>query len=134
MAPEVKPFPSVELALVQLLTSKFGRDVNGYRFSTRLPGNAGITQPTFRIKRISGAARNIRVDHPVVDVDCWYTDDYKSERAALEVQAALLSLRGTQFMNGVIQSVEVNNGPRWLPDPNTSLFRYSATYEVHLHG
>ena len=122
----VDTFPDVEVMLVGAMAPLFP----DYRFVTILPEN--IVKTTCRFKRISGAARDIRIDRPIVDADV-FTAGY-TDLAAREIQAALLSLRGRPLMNGVVQSVIVNVGPHWLPDPNPNLFRFNATYEIHIHS
>ena len=121
-------FPDVEVMLVSVMAPLFP----DYRFVTILPEN--IVRTTCRFKRIAGAARDIRIDRPIIDADVFDFDYGNSDLVAREVQAALLSLRGKPLMNGVVQSVTVNIGPHWLPDPNTKLFRSNATYEINVHS
>jgi len=128
------PFPDAELLLVAALTPVlqgiFGD--GGVRVVTILP--ATIKMPTVRIKRISGAQRNIIQDHPILDFDTFSSDYGLSSTVARQVTPSLLNLRGHQLMNGVIQDVTVVQGPRWLPDPDPNLFRFNASYEVKMHG
>lgn len=131
MASVIEPFPSAELMLLAYMGQQFANE--DWRFSTKLPET--ISVPTVRFKRISGAARNIRMDHPIVDLDVFSGDYGISDSVSREIQAAMLGLRGTQVLNlGVITSVTVINGPRWLPDPNEDLQRFNATYELHVHA
>jgi hypothetical protein len=125
--PIVDPFPSVEVMLVAMMAPLFP----DYRFVVTLPKD--VVKPTCRFTRTSGAARDIRVDRPIVDADVYASDKNVSDQVAREVQAALLSLRGAMTLNGVVQAVNVIVGPRWLPDPNPNLERSSASYEVRVH-
>ncbi len=122
-------FPDAEIELLGVLGPKF----SSYRFCTSLP--AQITQTTARIKRISGANRNIGWDRPIVDIDVFSpTGEADASTAGRAIQAALLSLAGTTTTNGVIQRVATINGPRWLPTDNQSIIRYGATYEVFIRA
>jgi hypothetical protein len=128
----ITPFPSAELMLIAQMGQVFSNEPT-WRFCSSLP--ATIAGPTIRFKRISGAARNIRIDHPVTDVDVFSSDYGISDSVARQIEVALLMTRGTQVLNlGVIQTVTVVNGPHWLPDPNKDLFRFNATYELHVHA
>src|SRR5712692_9587572 len=130
MSAIVTRFPSIEVALVTELTTEFG---SGYRFCSIFPENVGnlidAGKLVTRIKRISGAARDIAIDHPIIDVDTASGDYGTSDLAARDIQAALLSLRGKKLYIGVVQHVAVIAGPRWLVDPAPQFFRFSGSYE-----
>jgi hypothetical protein len=126
--PAVDVFPDAELALLAVLAPAFPSG----RVVTKTP--ATIAGTVIRVHRISGAARNIRVDRPIVDVDVFAADDATASSTARNAQSVLLSLAGTTVLNGVIQRVSVVNGPRWLPEDNPNLTRYGATYEVMIHA
>lgn len=121
-------FPDAEVSLLAVLVPAWP----SYRFVTSMPDP--VVSTTIRIHRISGAARNKFVDRPIIDIDVFATSDAIASQAAREVQSTLLSLAGTTVMNGVIQSVSVINGPRWLPEDNPNLVRYGATNEVLIHA
>lgn len=121
-------FPDIELLLVQWLQPRFP----AARFATILP--ADITQVTVHVTRISGANRTIRVDRPIVDIDVYALDHPSSAGVALTIEAVLKTARNVVTGNGVVQSVNTVNGPRWLPEANPALFRRSATYELHVHA
>jgi hypothetical protein len=132
----VDTMPSIEAALVAELTTQLGSQ---YRFMTILPQDildmvARDIRVT-RIKRISGAMPfgQFYEDRPVVDVDTFFSDYATADLASRNIQAALQNLRGKQLMIGVVQTTRVIVGPRWLPDPNASLFRFSASYQFHFH-
>lgn len=125
----VTAFPDVEVALMFALVPLEPE----IRFVTVMP--AQITLITARIKRISGANRDIWIDRPVVDIDVWgfSSAPQDASQAARDIQADLLSLRGIQVQTGVIQHVITSVGPRPLPEVNTDLVRYNAAYEVMIH-
>lgn len=127
-------FPDAELMLVAGLTSLMQGILgdNGVRVVTILP--AEITVPTVRVKRISGASRNITLDRPILDFDTFWSNYGQASLVARQASASLLDLRGVQLSNGVVTNVNVVQGPRWLPDPNPNLYRFNASYEVFVHG
>jgi nitric oxide synthase oxygenase domain/subunit len=53
--------------------------------------------------------------------------------AARSIQSHILSLMGRVVTNGVIQHAITIAGPRSLPEANTDLVRYGATYEIQIH-
>lgn len=124
----ISTFPDVEIELLSMLGPKFAT----YRFSTSLPGT--ISGVTVRIKRISGANRDIAIDRAIVDIDVFSpTGEADVSTAARAIQAALLAFNGATT-NGVIQRVTTINGPRWLPEANETLTRYGATYEIFIRA
>lgn len=128
-------FPDVELVLIGGLTPVLQGILgdNGVRLVTKLP--AQITVPTIRIKRISGASRDITLDRPIVDFDTFWSDYGQASLVARQAQLALLSLRGKVLpVSGVVTNVNVIQGPRWLPDPNPNLNRFNASNEVFTHA
>jgi hypothetical protein len=123
------PFADVEVELFGYLAPKF----SGLRFSSSLPSQIAVT--TARIKRISGANRDVLIDRPIVDIDVYSpTSEADASTQARAIQAALLALAGTSTPNGVIARVATINGPRWLPTDNQVLTRYGATYEVFIRA
>jgi hypothetical protein len=129
--------PDVESALMFALVP-LHPDI---RFVTVLP-SGDLKKLTARINRSGGANRvsviahsNNWVDLATVEIDVWGFSNNTMEVsiAAREIQASLLGLAGTQVQNGVIQHVATVTGPRRLPEVNTKLARYNASYEVRLH-
>jgi hypothetical protein len=126
--PPVATFPDVELLLIGWLQPQFP----GARWCTELP--ADITETTVHVTRISGAARSIFTDRPVVDIDVYALDHATSVNVALAVEAVVRVARNVVTDAGVIQSATTVNGPRWLPEINPALRRRSATYQFHVHA
>jgi hypothetical protein len=127
-------FPDVEVLLVAYLNSSL--DV---RACTELPAADQLNDhlPVVRIRRISGADRDYRLDRPVVDVDVFAAS--RPAAAALSGQVRVVLRDDLQYADavqptGVVTSVTTIVAPRWLPDPDTSLRRYSATYELCVHA
>lgn len=127
-SPAVEAFPDTELLLIGWLQPQF----DGARFCTVLP--ASITETTVHVTRISGGARSIRVDRPVVDIDVFALDYETSVAVALGIEARLRAARNVVTDLGVLISAEVVNGPRWLPEPNPALWRRNASYQLYIHA
>jgi hypothetical protein len=122
-------FADVEIEIFGYLTTKYPT----LRFSTDLPGQISTT--TVRIKRISGANRDILIDRAIVDIDVYSpTNEADASTQARAIQATLLAMTGTRTNNGVVQRVATINGPRWLPTDNQALTRYGATYEIYIRS
>jgi hypothetical protein len=134
MSAVVTRFPSIEVALVTELTTEFG---SGYRFCSIFPEDVGklvdAGKIVTRIKRISGAARNVHTDRPIVDLDTASGDYGTSDLASRDIEAAMLSLRGKKLYIGVVQHVSIIAGSRWLVDPAPQFFRFSLTVECLFH-
>lgn len=127
--PATSAFADVEVELFGYLSTRY----SSLRFSTSLPGQ--ISQTTVRIKRISGANRDVLIDRAIVDIDVYSpTSEADASTQARAIQATLLAMTGTATSNGVVQRVMTINGPRWLPTDNQSLTRYGATYEISIRA
>lgn len=122
-------FPDIESALLYALVP-LEPDI---RFVTSMP--ASVSSIVARIHRISGAPRDIYVDRPLVDVDVFgpKSDTGNVSAAARSIQRDILSFMGKVVTNGVIQHAVTIAGPRQLPEENSDLARYSATYEIQIH-
>ena len=121
-------FPDSELVLLAALAPQFPAE----RFSTKLPGT--IDKTTHRIHRISGANRDMVIDRPIIDIDTFALKEADASQSARNIQDFLLGILGAEYAGGVIQQISTINGPRWLPEANTDIIRYTATYEVRIHA
>jgi hypothetical protein len=125
------PMPDVESALMFALVP-MEPDI---RFVTTMPAG-DLTLITARIKRSSGGQGTSKwVDRPVVDIDVWgqSVSQMQVSIAARNIQADIMSLMSKIVTNGVIQSVQTVSSPRQLPEVNTALVRYNASYEIRIH-
>lgn len=128
------PMPDVEVALMFALVP-LEPDI---RFVTVMPAG-DLPMITARVRRVSGTVgRHIHVDHPIVDIDVWgQTDKGVSQMdvstASRSIQADMQSLMSAKVMNGVIQHVTVVSGPKNIPEANSKLVRYNASYLVRIH-
>src|ERR1700693_6221719 len=128
MPPAIAAFPDIEKLLIGWLQAP----LTNTRVCTVLP--ADITETPIHVTRISGANKSIRVDRPIVDIDVFALDHSDSVNVALAVQQVITPMRNVVTSGGVVQSVTTVNGPRWLPEINPALTRYSASYEFHVHA
>lgn len=120
-------FLDVEALLIPWLEDKLDIKV-----VSELPPNAAM--PIVRLYRISGAENDYKLDRPIIDVDVFAATRPEAADIAECVRSAIrLDLRGAVFGGAVVTYSFTIIGPRWLPDTNTDLRRYSATYEVLLH-
>lgn len=132
---DLDPFPDCEALVIAACAPA----ITNLLFTTDLPPKESDSWNTkdaiIRVRRITGAPGNIRVDHPVIDLDAFASSRMAASQAARDAQAFILGIRGQQFLTGgVIQSVSCNVGPRQLPEPNPNLFRFGATYRVNTHS
>lgn len=130
MSVPVPVLPDAESALLYALVP-LEPDI---RFVTVMPGGE-LTGIVARVHRISGAARDLHVDRPIIDIDVY---GLKSETgnvsaAARRIAAHILGMMSRTVTNGVIQHSSVIAGPRQLPEANPDIVRYSATFEVLIH-
>src|ERR1700693_5023771 len=128
MPPAIAAFPDIEKLLIGLLQAQ----VTSTPVFNR--PTAHITATTIPVTRIPGANKSIRVDRPIVDIDVFALDHSDSVNVALAVQQVITPMRNVVTSGGVVQSVTTVNGPRWLPEINPALTRYSASYEFHVHA
>lgn len=101
--------------------------IHGGRVGTRL----NATLPAIRIQRIGGSPSELWEDRPLMQVDCWATDEGMADRLVRTVVAALPSLRGT-YPTGRVYTYEIESGPFWAPDDPTisSDSRYIITVRL----
>lgn len=128
---EVMTFPDAESAMLYALVPLFP----DFRFVTIVPAG-DLEQITVRIHRTSGANRDIYIDRPLIDIDVW---GFRSEAgivsaAARDIQSEILSFMSRKITNGVIQRASTIAGPRPIPEVNTDLVHYGATYELQIHS
>src|SRR5215472_6568930 len=118
----VPVFPDVEMMLMYVLV----RAIPNLRFVTVLPAG-DPTGLVARIRRSSGANRNIGIDRPVVDIDIFglKSDTENVSTAARTIQSQMLSLMSAVTTDGVIVHVTTVSGPRQLPEANPNFVRYN---------
>jgi len=125
-------YPDVESLLVAYLSGR-----TGYRVVTELPEDVDQHLPIIRVNRVSGTSVNYKCDHPIVDVDVFAADRPTAHDLSEEMRSMLyLDLPTVDCVqpSGVVAGVTVLNGPRWLPDKNTHVRRYQASYQLVTHA
>jgi hypothetical protein len=122
-------FPDVEVLLVAYLNGKTGR-----RVVTELPADLDSELPVIKVACGVGDDDSFRLDRSVVDVDVFAADRSAAASLAGDVRGFLLEeLRSELQPAGVVTGVRTVVKPRWVPDPNPNLRRYTATYAVYAH-
>lgn len=127
-------FPDIEVLVIAYLKAKTGR-----RVVTDLPAADALTQalPLYRVTRTSGEDSDYKLDHPIIDVDAFAATRAEASqlsRAALDLLRNHLPFEDAVQPTGVVTSVGTVVGPRWLPDSNTNLRRFQASYEITVHA
>ena len=125
-------FPDIDQLLVSFLGGEtFANTTPATRVVTVLPLHMEeLPGPVVRVTRTAGTNRTLFTDRPIVDVDVFATTWGAASLAARQAQNAILfTLRGTVRPEGKVQNATTVIGPRWLPDINPALFRFSASYE-----
>jgi hypothetical protein len=108
----------------------------GTRVVSELPGDLVGSLPVLQIVRSGGNDPRtfMATDRAVVDVDAWEaTRADASDLAELARLHFRSDLPNTVVDGFVFTWVTTLVGPRWQPDPNPKVRRYTATYEVGLH-
>lgn len=133
--PRGKPFPDIEVLLLNFFEAREEEDIVNCRFETDLPNDLKETGCDVRVNRVTGANRSMFVDRPLVDIDVYGFDRDVVVRTALLIQKIVLyDLRGTSTPDGNIGETKTSNGPRWMPEKNQQLSRWGATYELSAHA
>jgi hypothetical protein len=127
-------FPDIEILIVAYLKAKTAR-----RVVTDLPAGDDLTSklPLYRVTRVSGEDQDYKLDRPIIDLDAFAADRATASlmsRQALDLLRNHLPYEDSVQPTGVVTSVDTVVGPRWLPDSNTNLRRFQASYEIILHS
>jgi hypothetical protein len=130
----VTVFPDVEILVIAYLKAKMNR-----RVVTDLPAGDALAAalPIFRVARVSGEDQDYKLDRPIIDVDVFAATRSDASTLSRQAQTWLrqhLPYEDSVQPTGVVTSVDTVVGPRWLPDTNTNLRRFGASYEVTLHA
>lgn len=124
------PYPDIEALLVAYLA-----DRTGERVVTDLPANLDDILPVIRVSRSGGADSDYKLDRSSVDVDVFAGNRVDAAALAGEVRDVLrIDLPNSVTPSGVVTGVVTSIAPTWLPDPNVTLRRFHASYEVYAHS
>lgn len=108
----------------------------GTRVVSELPADLETVVPVLQIVRSGGDDPRtfMATDRAVVDVDAW-----AATRTAACALGESARLRFRRDLPGVVVDgfaftwVTTQVAPRWQPDPNLNVRRYTATYEIGFH-
>lgn len=127
MANEVILFGDIEAALVAYLDTKTTATV-----AASIPHDR--TEPLVVAQRIGGIKRDLVTDAATIRVHCWHTLPSDALELAQLMRAHIHALRG-EFVSGLhVQRIQDYAGPSLLPDPESSVPRYSFTVSVEYRG
>lgn len=126
--------PASEQLVIDYLKAQ--ADVNALvsgRVSTARPSNP--TDPSVTITRFGGLLQEADwIDTPVIQVDIWARTRTEAENVMRTVRAAMSyqAIAGEHTL-GIVTSSYETAGPGWLPDPITSLSRYTFDVQLTVH-
>lgn len=118
-------FPDIEDLLTTHLTAVLGVPVG-----TR----ASSASSYVRVLRTGGPPATRVSDSPQVTVEAYHSRESGAVQLLEDARQELTNLPGVALDGFRIKSVEVIGGPANLPDPSTSLFRYTFTAVVQIRG
>lgn len=117
--------PSAEVAAVAWGKAQSDLAViHGGRVGTKL----NATLPAIRVQRVGGSPVDPWEDQPLLQFECWATDQATADLLARSLIAALPTFRGA-FTDGTVHTYSVESGPYYAPDDPTlsSNSRYILT-------
>jgi hypothetical protein len=121
--------PDIEALLVAYLT-----DRTGTRTVTDLPADLDEILPVYRVACAGGGDDGFRLDRSIVDLDSFAATRAAAAAKADEARELLLTdLHTVPQPTGVVTGVRTITKPRWVPDPNPNLRRFTASYAVYAH-
>jgi hypothetical protein len=125
-------FPNPETVLRGWLVTLFPT----VRIVSELPADLETELPVLQVVRGSGDDPRtfMAIDRAVIDVDVWHADRVSASAMAETVRRYIRrDLPGTTIDGAVFAWATTLVAPRWQPDPNPKVRRFTATYEVGLH-
>lgn len=86
-----------------------------------------------RVKRIGGARRNLFLDRPRVDIQCWAATEGDAADLMLRTRPLVLAMAGKRSGTTIYQVTEVS-GPMPLWDSATGQPRYAFAVDFSMRG
>lgn len=129
--------PSDEFGNVEVLLRSWAAPLfPGIRIVSELPSGLEAALPVLQI--VGGGGEDPRtfmaMDRTVIDVDVWAGDRVAASDLAQTVRRRFRrDLPNTTVDGFVFAWVTTQVSPRWQPDPNPNVRRFTATYEVGCH-
>lgn len=127
MKPTVE-FPDAVLVVITHIRAKMPAGTKVY---SRVP--SPTPAEFIRVERLGGIRRNLFLDRPRVDIECWSDSEEGAEALCSKVRAHVLAMAGAHGDTTVYDVAEVS-GPQWLPDSATSKPRYAFAVEFSTRG
>lgn len=101
---------------------------------TETPPDIQNLPSTIRVTR-AGGPKKFTLDSARVVIDTFAPTRQAARALAYQVDHAVtFELRGQTVAGVVVSLVETTSGPTWVPDPNTNLRRFVATYSSKLRN
>jgi hypothetical protein len=127
MAKPVVVFPDAVLVVADYLRSVLA----GVRVETKVPD----PRPTefIRVRRIGGPRKNLFLDRPRIDIECWSGSEGDAADFMMRVRPYVLAMAGKRGTTTVYDVAEIS-GPMWLPDDATSHPRYAFAVDFTTRG
>lgn len=85
--------------------------IHGGRVGTRLHA----ARPAVRVVQIGGQVVHPREGRPLLQFECWASDEDTADTLARTLVGALPTFRGV-FSDGRVHTFAVESGPYWAPD------------------
>jgi hypothetical protein len=124
-------FPDAELVMCDWLRSALLARGYNVPVATAVPATR---PPSFvRLMRTGGARHTLVSDAAQITVECFAVKESAAANLAAICRALIHSTPG-QVPAVMVYRVEELGGPQNLPDPSTTQYRYTQTFEVHLRG
>lgn len=101
------------------------------KVSTETDTTLADNLPWIRVTRGGGADQQYVIDFPLIDVDVFHSSRIDARALAEQVRSSLiLTLPGRAVGAGNVRFAKTILAPTWAPWDNTSLRRFTATYEL----
>jgi hypothetical protein len=133
--PDGRPLPDAQAWLIAWTKLAFPDARAALRVPADLtkPGALPLIQPV----RIGGPSR-LTLDDPIVDIDCYATDEVAAYTLARAFQTALTRASGVAVTYGSERAVlcdsRCTQGPAWRPYDNPDVYRVGQTFQITLQA
>jgi hypothetical protein len=131
---ELISFPDPESVLTSFLTAQnVSGTFAGVKASTRVPN----PRPAefVRVLLVGGFEANLVTDVPRLAVEAWGNSKARAQSLAAKCRQDIGAAARDGAMGSVtLHRVNVVSRPQNLPDPESDMYRYTATYELALRA
>lgn len=113
------------------LTGWLRAALDGPRVVTELPATLQTDLPLVQVERLAGRGRDLIIDEPTVDVECFAATRADARALAYECQRLLRHvLPGQPITGGLARRVQELSGPAWRPYPNLAVRRFGLSVQI----